>query len=215
VGISGRARVVAYNTDAIDPETLPPSILDYTDEEWSNRLGIVPRSDGFPEFVTALRLVEGDDFARQWLTDLKKNAPRVYPNNIAAIQAVESGEIDAAFLNHYYLYRFLDERGEGFKVRNYYFDNGDLGGLFVVAAAAVLDTAKNRSAAEEFIDYMLSESAQRYFANETKEYPLVEGVTTDVNLPPLSEVQPPQIDLSDLTDLQGSLDLMRETGILP
>ncbi|MEZ4554015.1 MAG: iron ABC transporter substrate-binding protein [Dehalococcoidia bacterium] len=215
VGISGRARVVVYNTDDLDPATLPSSILDYTDSEWRGQVGIVPRSDGFPEFVTALRLTRGEEFARTWLRALKVNEPKTYPNNLAAIQAVANGEVQVAFLNHYYLYRFLEEQGDGFKARNYYFSGGDLGGLFVVSGAAVLDTAQNRTAAERFIDYLLTPSAQEYFAEQTFEYPLVTGVSTDTGLPPISEMEPPELDLSDLNDLQGSLDLMRETGILP
>lgn len=215
IGISGRARVIVYNTEDVDPATLPDSILDYTNPEWEGQVGVVPRSDGFPEFVTALRLTRGEDFARGWLEDLKANNPKTYPNNIAALTAVANGEIEVAFLNHYYLYRFLEEQGEGFGARNYYFDNGDIGGLFLVSGAAVLDTAKNRSAAEDFIAYMLSPGAQAYFASQTKEYPVVEGVESDADLPPLSDVKPPELDLSDLTDLEGSLALMRETGILP
>jgi iron(III) transport system substrate-binding protein len=215
VGISGRQRVLVYNTDAVDPATLPESILDYTEPAWRGRLGIVPRSDGFPEFVTALRLTRGDDFARQWLTELRANSPTAYTNNIAALTAVANGEIDVAFLNHYYLFRFLEEQGEGFKARNYYFDEGDIGGLFLVAAAAVLDTSENKEAAEEFVEFLLSQEAQAYFNEETHEYPLIEGVALDPELQPLSEIEPPEVDLSDLTDLEGSLQLMRETGILP
>jgi iron(III) transport system substrate-binding protein len=215
VGVSGRARVIVYNTDRLNPTMLPASILDYTQRQWRNRVGIVPRSDGFPEFVTALRLVKGQDFAKQWLEALQGNNARTYPNNLSAIQAVANGEIDVAFLNHYYLYRFLAEQGEGFKARNYYFENGDLGGIFLVAGAAVLNTSKHKTEAVRFIDYLLSPKAQQYFADQTHEYPLVEGVTADPNLPPLSTLQTPEIDLSDLTDLKGSLDLMRQTGILP
>lgn len=215
IGISGRARVIVYNTENIDPSRLPKSILDYTNPEWRNRLGIVPRSDGFPEFVTALRLVRGEAFARTWLEQLKANNPRAYPNNISALQAVANNEIAVAFLNHYYLYRFLAEQGQSFKARNYYFDNGDLGGLFLVAGAAVIDTSKNKDTAQRFIEYMLSESAQKYFADQTYEYPLVEGVQTDFGLPPLSQLETPELDLSDLTDLRGSLELMRQTGVLP
>lgn len=215
VGISGRQRVIVYNTERIDPATLPASILDYTDPEWRGRLGIVPRSDGFPEFVTALRWLRGDDFARQWLTDLAANQPVSYANNTAALQAVANGEIDVAFLNHYYLFRFLQEEGEGFGARNYYFTNGDVGGLFLVAGAAILDTTDRREDAERFIEYLLSPDAQQYFTDNTHEYPLVEGVSADPGLQPLSEIDPPEIDLSDLSDLEGSLDLMRETGILP
>lgn len=215
VGISGRARVIVYNTEEVDPKTLPASILDYTDSKWRGEVGIVPRSDGFPEFVTALRLVKGEEFARNWLRALKANDPRTYPNNLAAIQAVANGEVKVAFLNHYYLYRFLEEQGQGFKARNSFFSGGDLGGLFLVSGAAILDTSEHREAAERFINYLLTKSAQEYFAEQTFEYPLVSGVETDTGLPPLLGMKPPELDLSDLQDLQGSLALMRETGILP
>jgi iron(III) transport system substrate-binding protein len=215
VGISGRQRVMVYNTDKMNPATLPKSVFDYAKPEWKNRLGVVPRSDGFPEFVTAVRLLRGEDFARQWLLQLKETNPTLYVNNLAALAAVESGEIDVAFLNHYYLFRLLEERGESYKARNSYFSDGDIGGLFLVAPMAILDTAKDRPSAERFIEYMLSEKAQTYFTEKTKEYPLVEGIKADAGLQPLSEIEPPEIDLSDLTDLQGSLNLMRETGILP
>jgi iron(III) transport system substrate-binding protein len=194
---------------------LPSTILDYTKPEWKNRVGIVPRSDGFPEFVTALRFTRGEAFAKQWLTDLNNNKVRTFPNNIAALQAVANDEIDVAFLNHYYLYRFLAERGEGYKARNYYFTNGDIGGVFLVAGVAIINTTKHEEAAQKFVDYMLSEYAQAYFAKNDHEYPLVKGVPTDSELPDLSSIEPPEIDLSDLNDLKGSLDLMREAGILP
>jgi len=215
VGLSGRARVIGYNTDRLSKETLPTTVFDYAKPEWKGRLGLVPRSDGFPEFVTAMRLVKGEAFTKQWLTDLRANNPKLYPNNISALNAVANGEIDVALINHYYLYRFLAERGEGFKARNYYFENGDLGGIFLVSGAAVLDTTKHKAAAEQFIAYLLTAQSQGYFAKETHEYPLVEGVKPEGDLPPLDSLQTPKIDLSDLQDLKGSLELMRQTGILP
>jgi iron(III) transport system substrate-binding protein len=160
-------------------------------------------------------LVRGDDFALQWLKDLKANNPRTFPNNISALQAVANGEIDVAFLNHYYLYRFLAERGEGFKARNYYFTNGDLGGIFLVSGAAVVNTSKNTEQAQRFLEYLLSEESQQYFASRTYDYPLVPGVETDLGLPPVESLKTPAIDHSDHTDQQGSLNLMREAGILP
>jgi len=215
VGVSGRSRVIVYNTDKVDPATLPASILEYTDPTWNGRLGIVPRSDGFPEFVTALRVLKGDPFALQWLKDLKANNPRTYPNNLAAIQAVANREIDVAFLNHYYLYRFLAERGEGFKARNYFFDNGDVGGLFLVSGAAVLRSADNLEAAQRFVEFLLSDEAQQYFADHDYEYPLAGGATPDAALPAIESLRAPEVDLSDLGDLRGSLELMREAAILP
>jgi iron(III) transport system substrate-binding protein len=215
VGLSGRARVIAYNTDRLKPASMPKSVLDYAQPEWKGRIGLVPRSDGFPEFVTAMRLTKGQEFTKRWLTDLRANNPKLYPNNVAALTAVANGEVDVALINHYYLYRFLAEQGDGFKARNYYFDNGDLGGLFLVSGVAVLDTSKHREAADRFIEYLLTKQSQQYFANETHEYPLIAELKPEAALPPLDTLKTPKVDLSDLQDLKGSLALMRETGIIP
>ncbi len=214
VGLSGRARVVAYNTEALSEEELPDSILDYTDPEWEGRIGWPPTNGSFQAFVTALRITEGEDVAREWLEGIQANDPMEYPDNTSTLEAVASGEVDVGFVNHYYLFRSLDEQGEGFGARNQYPEGGDTGAMINVAGAGILETASNPGAAEDFVDYMLSEEAQEYFAEETFEYPMVEGVEVDEDLPPLSEIETPDIDLSNLEDLDGTLQLMRETGVL-
>jgi iron(III) transport system substrate-binding protein len=78
----------------------------------------------------------------------------------------------------------------------------------------ILRTAEHPEAARRFVEFLLSEEAQRYFADETFEYPLVDGVPINENLVPLSEIETPNIDLSNLDDLEGTLDLLRETGVL-
>ena len=75
--------------------------------------------------------------------------------------------------------------------------------------------SEDRETAERFIEYLLSEPAQKYFASETKEYPLAAGVEPEGDLPPLDSLDPPQVDLGSLSDLQGTLSMLRELGILP
>jgi iron(III) transport system substrate-binding protein len=215
VGISGRARVVAYNTEALEESELPASILDFTDAEWRGRIGWAPTNGSFQAFVTALRLVEGEEVARAWLEGIRANEPQEYPNNITALEAVANGEVDVAFINHYYLLQFIAERGEGVAARNYFLPGGDVGSLINVAGAAILNTADDTEDAERLIEFLLSEEAQAYFAEETYEYPLVAGVSADERLTPLAELSQPDIDLSDLSDLEGTLELLRETGVLP
>ena len=84
-----------------------------------------------------------------------------------------------------------------------------------MSGAAILQSSDNKSDAERFIEYLLSPAAQEYFAGKDHEYPLVPGVAADPDLPSLDSLQPPDIDLSDLVDLRGSLELMRDVGILP
>ena len=214
VGVSGRARVVAYNTEALGAEDLPNSILEFADPEWEGRLGWAPTNGSFQAFVTALRLIEGEEAAREWLEGIEANDPREYENNVAILQGVTSGEIEAGFVNHYYLFQLQEEEGGDVPANNYYFRNGDPGALVNVAGVGILGTSDNAPEAGELLAFLLSEEAQQYFADETFEYPLVAGIPTNERLVPLSEIETPNIDLSNLDDLEGTLELLRETGVL-
>ena len=216
IGTSGRARTIIYNTEAIDPNVdLPDSILDFTAEEWTGRVGWAPRNGSFQAFVTALRLQLGEDRARQWLEGMKNNEAVEYPNNVSIVQAAADGEVDVGFVNHYYLERFLAEHGPGFKARNYYIGNGDPGALVLVAGAGILQASDNKAAAREFIEFLLSEPAQTYFTSNVKEYPVSAGVEPEGDLPPIGSLDPPDLDLGNLSDLQGTIDLLRDVGVLP
>jgi iron(III) transport system substrate-binding protein len=213
VGVSGRARVVVYNTEALTESDLPESILDFTDPAWSGRIGWAPTNGSFQAFVTALRVLEGDEAARAWLDGIQANDPGVYEGNNPALDAVIAGEIDVAFINHYYLMQRLAEEPD-VPAANYFLTGGDPGALVNVAGAGILETAEHTEAARRFVEYLLSDEAQTYFAEETKEYPLIEGVTADSALPALDEIGTPEIDLSDLSDLEGTLEMLQEAGVL-
>ncbi|WP_119070686.1 iron ABC transporter substrate-binding protein [Rubrobacter indicoceani] len=214
VGISGRARVVAYNTENLTEEDLPESILDFTDPEWDGRIGWAPTNGSFQAFVTALREIEGEDVAREWLEGVQANNPTVYEDNTTTLEAVAAGEVDVGFVNHYYLFRALEEQGEDFGARNYYPTGGDPGALVNVAGAGILNSSDNQEEAQAFLEYMVSEEAQQYFADETYEYPVIEGIETNEELVPLEEIDTPDIDLSNLDDLEGTLELLQGTNVL-
>jgi iron(III) transport system substrate-binding protein len=213
VGTSGRARVVVYNTDALSEDELPDSIHDFTDPEWSGRIGWAPTNASFQAFVTAMRVLDGEDAAREWLEGIQANDPNVYEGNGPALDAVISGEIDVAFINHYYLMQRLAEDPD-VPAANHFLTDGDPGALVNVAGAGILATAPDAENAQAFVEFLVSEQAQEYFAEQTKEYPLAAGVATDPALVPLDEIGTPEIDLSDLADLEGTLELLQEVGIL-
>ena len=216
IGTSGRARTIIYNTEAIDPETdLPESILDFTSDEWSGRVGWAPQNGSFQSFVTALRLQKGEDAARSWLEGMRDNDAQIYPNNVSIVLAASRGEVDVGFVNHYCLERFLAEYGPGFEARNHYIGNGDPGALVLVAGAGILEASDNKETAEEFIEFLLSEPAQVYFTSDIKEYPVSAGVEPQGDLPPMESLDPPDVDLGGISDLRGTLNLLRDVGIIP
>lgn len=138
-----------------------------------------------------------------------------YEKNTPIVAAVGAGEVEIGFVNHYYLFRFLQEEGATFSARNYYLTGAGPGNLVLVAGAGILETGRNKEAAQKFIAYLLSPVAQQYFATQTFEYPLVEGVVTPRELPPLDSLLTAEVDLSQLTDLQGTVALLQDVGALP
>ena len=215
VGISGRARVVVYNTASISEGDIPATLTSFTEPEWKGRLGWAPTNGSFQAMVTAMRVLWGEDKTREWLKAVQDNDPQVYPKNTPIVAAAAAGEVDVGLVNHYYLYRFIQENGESFPARNHYLDGGGPGSVVLVAGAGILKTAENRDNAERFLNFMLSQVAQQYFASQTYEYPLVEGVTTHRILKPLDDITNPGVDMADLADLQGTQQLLRELGIIP
>ena len=215
VGISGRARVVVYNTDTLSEADLPDSILGFADPKWKGRIGWPPGNGSFQAFVTGMRVTLGEEATRDWLEGIQTNNPKIYPKNTPIVKAVAQGEIDVGFVNHYYLFGFLQEEGESFPARNYHPKGKDLGAMILVDGAGILATSKNVENAEKFLNFMLSQVGQQYFASQTFEYPLVQGVKTDRLLVPLDQIELPDVDLSKLDDVKGTQALLRDVGIIP
>jgi iron(III) transport system substrate-binding protein len=212
IGISGRSRVINYNTDLVEPSELPDSIWELTEPQWRGRVGWAPTNGSFQSFVTALRLVEGDDRALEWLEGMRDNDVVVYNNNTAIVEALGRGEIELGLVNNYYLYRFLAEDPD-FPVAQHY-TRGDAGSMVNVAGVAVINTTDQQEDAEAFIRYLLTPEGQEFFAQETKEYPLVVGIEPPENQLTLDEINPPRIDLSNLADLEGTLEMLEQVGVL-
>ncbi len=146
VGITGRARTVAYNSDGLSADDLPASFADFTDPAWAGRIGWAPTNASFQDHVTALRTLLGEDGARTWLEGIMANDPIAYGGNTQVLEAVAAGEVEVGFVNHYYLYRFLAEDPD-FPVANRFYTDGDPGALVNVAGAGVLATADDPDAA--------------------------------------------------------------------
>jgi iron(III) transport system substrate-binding protein len=216
VGTSGRTRVLVYNTDRLEESELPTSVLELTDPKWKGRVGIAPTNASFQAFVTAMRLSLGDERTREWLEGLEENGAKTYEKNLPIVEAVAAGEVDVGLVNHYYLALVKDEQPDA-PVANHLFEAGDPGTLVSVAGAGVLASTDQRDDAEAFVEFLLSDDAQRFYVDEAEEneYPLVAGVQPPAGLVPLEEIEGPDVELTAFgAELESTVELLRETGWL-
>jgi iron(III) transport system substrate-binding protein len=213
IGLSGRVRVLLYNPEVTDPATLPKRIIDLPQSELNGPIGWAPSNAPFQSFVTALRVVYGEDGARDWLEGIVATNPITFEDNGPQVSAVASQEVAVGLVNHYYLFEAREEDPD-ISIENYYFPEGDVGSLINVGGAGIIAGSGQEEQAAAVIRYLLSEEAQTYFAEETLEYPLAAGVEAIPELVPFSELDAPDLDLTELADLQGTLKLMTEIGLI-
>ena len=211
IGTSGRARTVPYNTEVLSADDMSDSIDDYSGG-FEGSLGWAPSYGSCQAFVTAMRLLRGEEATREWLEGVMEAGISDYPDEFAVCQAIADGEIDAGFTNHYYIQRVLD--GSPDAPIEASFTEGDAGAIFNVAGATVTDAAADADLGVNFIRHLLSAEAQDYFARTTFEYPLIPEVEPIGDLPTIDELNPPsELDLTQLSDLEPTINMMRDVGI--
>lgn len=213
VGVTGRVRVIVYNPGLV---ASPPSSIDeLTDPQWSGRIGYAPSNASWQSFVTALRVLRGEDGAREWLLGFAANKPVAFEKNAAVRDAVNDGSISLGLVNHYYLLEKIAAEGRAaVKAENQYVGNGDPGGLVNVAGVGMLSGAPHKGAAQKFVDFLQSETALDYFRTKTWEYILTTGAQQPEGLPGLDELGAPSIDLSGLSSLAETQELLQSVGLL-
>ncbi|MFK7160646.1 iron ABC transporter substrate-binding protein [Marinospirillum sp. MEB164] len=215
VATSGRARVFAYSTTRTTAADHPQSIFDLTDERFRGRVGWAPGNGSFQSFVTAMRVVHGEDRTLEWLQAMRDNGTKVFRNNTVQLPAIADGEIDYALVNNYYLPR-ITANDANFPVNQGFFAEGDIGNLMNVAGVAVTRHGRNQEQAQQFVRFLISQEAQEYFATEGNEFPVIQGVTQNplaISYDRALQVSP-DIDLDQLDDLEGTLALLRRAGLI-
>ena len=215
VGVTGRARVLAYNTNRVPVAELPESVFELTTPKWKDRVGFPPTNASFIAFVSALTEQAGRERTKAWLEGLKANGAKRFDNNLVTLEAIADGEVDLGLVNHYYLYNEFKQR-PGSPVANHFPGQKAGGeGTFVnVAGVGILRGTNEQAAARRLAEYLLQSGAQEYFRTETAEYPLAGGVDPRPELPKLADMKVIDVPLHQLgRDLEASVNLLKEVGL--
>jgi iron(III) transport system substrate-binding protein len=214
-GVSGRARVIAYDPEQVPAADVPQSIFDLTDPKWKGQVGIAPTNASFQAFVTAMRVSQGDEVTKQWLEGLVANDAQSYEKNGLILDAVDTGQVQLGLINHYYWYEKAAEVGaDAMRAQIAFTKPEDPGSLVNVAGVGILKGAADNPNAAKFVEWLLSPATQEWFVTNTYEYPLLPSVATAEGLPPLDSLRGPNVPLAELADLPGTLVMLEDVGLL-
>jgi iron(III) transport system substrate-binding protein len=212
IGATVRTRVVSYNKKMAALDAMPKSILDFGTRALDGRFGYV-KQDGFQEQVMAIVHIHGRPAALEWLKGLKAYG-RSYNGNRIASTAVQNGEIAMALSNNYYWYSLAREKGAAkLETALYSFPGEDAGNIVNVSAAGMLKTSRNQEAAQRFLAFMVSRAGQEAMVATTAEYPVLDGVVSPFDLPPLDNFRAP-VTAADIGSAAAAYALMREAGLI-
>jgi iron(III) transport system substrate-binding protein len=214
-GVTGRARVIVYDAQNVPADQVPQSVFELTDETWRGQVAIAPTNASFQSFVTAMRMTQGEEVTKEWLTGLVNNDVQSYEKNALILDAVDSGQVKLGLINHYYWYQKAAEVGEeNMRAQISFMAPKDPGSLVNVAGVGILNGASENPAAIEFVQWLLSPTTQEWFVTNTFEYPLMAGIAAAPNLPALDTLAGPDIKLAQLADLPGTLAMLQDVGLL-
>ena len=212
IGTSGRLRVLVYDSKKVQEADLPKSLEELAEPKWKGKLGWAPTNGSLHAHVSALRHVWGEDKTRSWLKAIQANSPTKFPKNSPQVAAANEGAIAMGWVNHYYLHR-LDKAER--TAANWSFPTaGDAGNVLMIAGVGIRKNSPNRAAAEAFVEWLVTEESQNYFAQDGFEYPTRPGIPTHPDVEPLKPGQLATVNQSSLADLGPTRTLLTELGLL-
>lgn len=180
-GFSTRARAIVYANDRVDPAELQ-GYQSLADPRFDDRVCV--RSSGNIYNISLMAaLIErwGVDKAQEWAEGVTRNFARIPSGgDIEQIRAVAAGECDLALVNHYYFARFLQSEAEADQkiadAVSLYWPEGEDGVHVNISGVGMARNAPHPEAARAFMEFMVSDEAQRLFPELTNEYPAVPSV---------------------------------------
>ena len=213
-GIAARSTVFAYNPSKLTEDQLPASLMDLADASWKGRWAASPSGADFQAIVSAVLALKGRDATAAWLRAMKENSV-AYKGNSTVMKAVNAGEIPAGVIYHYYW--FGDQAGtkeNSENVKLHYFKNADPGAFVSVSGGGVLASSQKSADAQAFVTFITGKAGQDVLRTGSSfEYPVASEVEANPALVPLSKLDAPEVDPSQLNSTEVT-DLMTEAGLL-
>ncbi|MDB6178525.1 Fe(3+) ABC transporter substrate-binding protein [Paracoccus sp. Z330] len=217
MGLTTRARIVYASKDRVADGELT-SYEDLADPKWKGRICTRPFTHDYNVALTAAFLGHhGAEETKTWLEGIKANlAKKPEGNDRAQVKSIWAGECDISLGNTYYMGKMLqdDEQKEWAESVRILFPTFADGGTHVnVSGVALTSAAPNKDAALQLIEFLVSDEAQKIYAETNFEFPVSDHVERSEIVQSWGEFTPDSLPLSEISDLRPqALDLIEEVN---
>ncbi len=208
-GLSKRARVIVYAKDRVKAEELS-SYAALVDEKWKGRICIRSSSNIYNQSLVASMIVnQGLEATEAWSKGIVKNMARPpQGGDRDQIKAVAAGQCDIAVVNSYYLGAMITGKDEkqqeaAAQVGLFWPDQEGRGTHVNVSGAGVIQSAPNKAAAIQLLEFLVAEESQQWYAEVNNEYPVREGVESSELLKSWGEFKGDDIDMAKLGEFNA------------
>ena len=219
-GFSQRARIFFFDKDAVAEP--PATYLDLADPAYEGLVCSRSSTNTYTQTLLAAIIEHhGEEAARDWAQGVVDNFARAPQGGDSdQLRGLVSGECAIAVSNTYYFARALHTEVDGLGAA----ELEGIGWVFPtmtetdgahvnLSGGGVAANAPNRENAVAFLEYLASDSAQKYFADGNDEYPVVPDVPASESAQSLGAFEADAVSLSDVAkNLPAAQRIFAEVG---
>ena len=207
-GFSKRSRVIAVSKERVELNSIK-RIEDLAKPEWKGRICTRPGSHVYNRaLLSSIIAANGSEQAEKWAQGFVGNlARRPQGNDRAQLKAISVAQCDIAIINHYYYGKLLNSKNmkhrDWVKGVSIIFPNqgeGDRGAHINISGGGIAKYSKNRDAAIQFLEFLVSLKAQELYAKINYEYPVIQGVALPRTLTVWGEFKEDTIPIEQIAE---------------
>lgn len=194
-GFSARARVLIYNKNIMPEDSVPQSILDFTDERFRGKITMANPLFGTTTFHMAALFTElGDDKATAFMESIKANGIIIATSNGDVRKRVAQGSVPCGLTDTDDAFEALEE---GAPIGIVFLDQEGMGSLIMPNTVSLINNSPNTENGKKLMDYLLSKETEAKLAKSCAQMPLHKGVQTPKHVPSLDNIKAMQVDYSE------------------
>lgn len=217
-GFSQRSRIIFYNKETT--KNIPATYMDLAKPEFKGQVCIRSSSNTYNQtLLAAIVTHHGEAAAKDWAAGVVANMARPPKGgDTDQLRGLVSGECDVSVSNSYYFARAIRKNVKGVSEHRdqigWVFPSQETVGAHMnLSGAGVAVNAPNKENAIKFLEYLASDSAQKYFSSGNDEFPVVPGVELAPSVAALGEFKADDVLLSDVAEnIPVALKIFNEVG---